>query len=319
MNFAPPSCPNCGADTLTSVYSAAAFDGPGACFALARCAGCALVSTLEVTEPVLQRAYAEDYYGAGSTKFTGVIEGIVRYLARRRAAALIARWRARGGSGLPRVLDVGCGRGTLLSAFRALGARVLGLERDAFPAPAELEGMIESGSLADGRFDTERFDVIVIWHVLEHVPQVDALIMQAVSHLNPGGLLVIAVPNFGSFQQHTFGPHWFHLDLPRHVAHIESGWLQERLRHAGLKLESVSHLDPLQNIYGFIQSTLNALRPAQPNELYQLLKAGTSAQPLRLLGWLLAAALIAPAAVLETVLAALGARGATVSVIARQA
>ena len=314
MNSADSNCANCG---LEIAFDAPSFDSPSQRFTLARCPSCGLTSTQHVSDAVLAEAYASAYYGGGEAKFAGPIEGTVRLLAERRAAGLLRRWAAGGGAGVPRVLDIGCGRGTLLGAFRNLGAVVLGLERESFAAPAELADCIEVGALGDARFEDERFDIIAVWHVLEHLRQVDDLIEQAARHLAPRGLLVVAVPNFDSLQGRAFGPHWFHLDLPRHVVHIESPWLRRRLTSAGLDIEAASHVDLLQNTYGFIQSVMNAIAPRNPNEFYQLLKAGAATNPLRLVAWALLASVLVPIALLETILGALSGRGATVAMIAR--
>jgi SAM-dependent methyltransferase len=62
------------------------------------------------------------------------------------------------------------------------------------------------------------FDVIALWHVLEHLPNPEDLLQSAARALKPGGVLVIAVPNPGALQFGVFRRYWAHLDAPRHLA-----------------------------------------------------------------------------------------------------
>lgn len=80
-----------------------------------------------------------------------------------------------------------------------------------------------------------RHDVIAIWHVMEHLPDPRAFLEAAATNLNPGGVLVIAMPNPDAFQFHVMGRHWPHLDAPRHLALIPVGILTEMAAGLGLK------------------------------------------------------------------------------------
>jgi SAM-dependent methyltransferase len=261
-------------------------------------------------------SYDAGYYGGGSHKFVGIIEGLLGIVSTARARCILKDW---NGGQEPSVLDIGCGRGHLLRAFADLGANVLGLERQEFPEEALASDAVRVGSLDDPEYRDRRFDIVIIWHVLEHLDHHDELLDRITAALNPGGTLHIAVPNFASLQQRWFNRHWFHLDLPRHLVHFEADWLQERLLARGYRIESSSHTDLLQNSYGFIQSAMNALFPARRNRYYALLKSGISIAGLvPLLGWSMLALLLLPAALLDALLGALLGRGATVKIAARR-
>jgi hypothetical protein len=77
------------------------------------------------------------------------------------------------------------------------------------------------------------FDVVVFQHSLEHVvePADDLLLASAL--LADGGLLLVSVPNFDSWQSRSFGSNWFHLDLPRHRSHFTPRGLQVLLGRTG--------------------------------------------------------------------------------------
>ena len=322
-----PPCASCGATRWSLLYPAPAFDVEvSARFALARCGLCGLVRTAPaLTEAQLGTYYATPYYGGGQQKFTGLVEKLTRLDNRRRARQLLSLLRthsaAESATTAWRILDIGCGRANLLTALAAQGCECHGVERQEFPATAAQTVIhFYRGALDTLPLAADSFDTVVLWHSLEHVND-PAAILQTVAHLlRPGGFVAIAVPNFGSGQAAFFKSAWFHLDLPRHTHHFTSAVLQQLLQKKGLHPFKVSTWTFDQSVFGFIQSTLNAIvAPSRANALYALLKnpRGWRAKG-RLLGWLVAAGLIAPLALLEYLLAGLMGRGATLIVYARK-
>lgn len=133
------------------------------------------------------------------------------------------------------LLDVGCGRGDIGAAFVRQGWRVVGVDPSASAcAIARARGMEASvGTLGSIRYDDESFDVVVMSHSLEHVPDTPAELDRVHRVLRPGGLLVITVPNFACWQRERFGSAWFPLDLPRHRTHFTPRSLELVLSAAG--------------------------------------------------------------------------------------
>jgi 2-polyprenyl-3-methyl-5-hydroxy-6-metoxy-1,4-benzoquinol methylase len=322
------ACQNCDSTDTQRLYSAPGFDnGVSGCrevFDLGRCRQCHLVSAIDVTAEMLDDAYAGDYYGTSNAKFSGLIESVLAGLARRRARKLIDRWQ-KGHSdpaSSPAVLDIGAGRGVMLRAFRSLGADVLGLERSQFDIPPDMAGHIVVGTISDPVYDKRCFDMVLIWHVLEHIDHAGKLLADVAAHMKEGALLVIAVPNYASLQQQLFRGDWFHLDLPRHILHFDARWLTEHLQQSGFDVELASHLDIVQGPYGFIQSALNRLCPGtELNGLYAWLKRTQPSTPLArvtVLKWVVLATLLAPFALAEAIVGALAQRGACVTIVARR-
>ena len=210
------------------------FHGARTPFFLLHCreCGCGITSPWP-TETQLNAAYSSEYYSSDSAKFNSLIEAWTRYAASRRAGSLL---RKHGANNRCRVLDYGCGRGVLLEGFKAQGVSVLGLEREGSGFDAIPD--VTVSSLDDLLATDEKFDIVVIWHVLEHLqlPQEDLVKVEKL--LAPGGSLFIEVPNFGSWQARLFGRHWFHLDFPRHLYHFTARSLQTQLESANLQLVS---------------------------------------------------------------------------------
>ncbi|HLQ45249.1 MAG TPA: class I SAM-dependent methyltransferase, partial [Planctomycetaceae bacterium] len=176
--------------------------------------------------------------------------------------------------------------------------------------------------LREAAYPSQWFDAIVLWHVLEHLPDARATIQEVHRLLRPGGLLVVAVPNFSSWQARWAGCDWFHLDLPRHLIHFPVAALKELLAARGFACHSEHHFSLRQNPFGWVQSALNKWGWGSRNGLYVLLHGASSrmAQPIsaaqRL--WLRAAFLMGmPLGLCLSVLEAGCRQGGTIHVVAR--
>jgi SAM-dependent methyltransferase len=151
-----------------------------------------------------------------------------RWLLRRRPFSALA---APG-----RLLDVGAGRGDLGVVLAARGWDVTGLEPS---ARACEEGRRRRLTMVQGTLGSAElgghYDAVVFQHALEHVAEPRDDLARAFELLRPGGLLLVALPNFGSWQARRFGSAWFHLDLPRHRSHFTAAGLERLLRAAGFE------------------------------------------------------------------------------------
>lgn len=257
----------------------------------------------------LDRYYGASYYGSGSGKFAAPLQAIVDLSTRRRARSILGRLHR---IPAPLVLDIGCGRGALLGELVSLDARGIGLERAPLDASVARAGVeLRVGELTDQRFADASFDAIVLWHAFEHLEDPQAVLAEIGRILKPGGLLVIAVPNNTSWQARVFGSRWFHLDAPRHLHFFGHQGLLRLLRREGYEVLASDTFDPVQNLFGFIQSCLNWLPSSAPNRLYQLMRSGRSpGEILELLLWAMPALLLVPFALVETALSSVSGRGA---------
>ncbi|MFQ5513631.1 MAG: class I SAM-dependent methyltransferase [Myxococcota bacterium] len=227
--------------------------GPAREFPLVRCRRCGLVfQRFERGMEELDDAQSEAY-GVPQRRFRGLIEWGVR-LFREARVRLAARLMPPGGH----VLDIGCGRAFFLRRLHDRGFEVLGTELSAATAAnADPKVPIDVGELEPGRYPEDSFDLISIWHVLEHLQHPDRTLEACARALRPGGVLMIAVPNYGSAQAAFGGESWFHLDLPRHVFHFTDATLSELLVRSGFTIETLRtgqwEMDP----FGWVQTALN--------------------------------------------------------------
>ncbi|MBI3288874.1 MAG: class I SAM-dependent methyltransferase [Elusimicrobia bacterium] len=208
----PPRCPGCGHDGAETSHSTVE-----AGFELLSCPDCGLGRTWPPVAPErIVDWYPEQYYGKENVRFNPLFETLVRWFRKRRAAVLHNR--------VPRgpVLDVGCGRGMLLSYLRELGYEAHGLELSetaAWHARNTLKLEVSTGDFLTSPHEKNRYNAVIFWHTLEHFVNPISAVARAYELLKPGGLLAIAVPNYGSWQAKLFGRFWFHLDVPRHYFH----------------------------------------------------------------------------------------------------
>ncbi len=85
------------------------------------------------------------------------------------------------------------------------------------------------GELGSVVLPVSNLDVITFWDVLEHLPDPRRTLEQACCRLAPGGLLLLTLPNFGSYQARHFGEDWYALSLPRHLYHFNAGEFEPAL------------------------------------------------------------------------------------------
>jgi ubiquinone/menaquinone biosynthesis C-methylase UbiE len=291
-------------------------------FSVARCRACGQIVTVPVPTD-LGKYYPAGYYGdAHGRRFPAVMEWIQNQLYVWRAHQLLRRFQRPQ----PKVLDIGCGRGHLLRAFQRAGGEVLGTEfsDDACRFAREvLKLPVRVGTLAELNFPAESFDIIVMWHVLEHVSDVRPTLAEIARILKPGGFFMVAVPDFGSPEARLTQAGWFHLDVPRHHSHHTRASLAQALRNAGLQPRWSSSLAPEYDSFSFVQSLLNRLGVRQ-NFLYNLLR-GRRAKVVgggNSFGSLLATGLLAPLFFLlslpATLLLAICGRGGTIILTAEK-
>ncbi|WP_338406984.1 class I SAM-dependent methyltransferase [uncultured Flavobacterium sp.] len=137
-----------------------------------------------------------------------------------------------------KILDIGAGTGDFLSAAKKGGWQTIGVE----PSEKAKAIAINKGvSFVDKTavLENNSFDVISMWHVLEHVPDLDKQIKELKRLLKPTGTLIIAVPNFKSFDAKHYGKFWAAYDVPIHFWHFSKTAIKLLFEKEEMKLEKV--------------------------------------------------------------------------------
>ena len=121
-----------------------------------------------------------------------------------------------------RILDIGCATGEFLNYFKKRKWETFGIEPD---EQARKKGISRHALIIEDedflhKLPNSSFDVITMWHVLEHVPMLNERVEQLARLLTPRGILFIAVPNPDSHDAKLYGNFWAAYDLPRHLYHF---------------------------------------------------------------------------------------------------
>jgi 2-polyprenyl-3-methyl-5-hydroxy-6-metoxy-1,4-benzoquinol methylase len=136
------------------------------------------------------------------------------------------------------LLDIGAGTGEFLLVAKNNGLNVTGIE----PSPkakaiAENKGVSFVPNLES--IPSHTFDIITMWHVLEHVPDLDHQIMELKRIIKPNGTIIIAVPNFNSYDAKHYGKFWAAFDVPIHFWHFSKKAIQTLFIQHNLQLTEV--------------------------------------------------------------------------------
>ncbi|MFU8803283.1 MAG: class I SAM-dependent methyltransferase [Bradymonadaceae bacterium] len=137
-----------------------------------------------------------------------------------------------------RLLDVGCGSGAYLRDMEALGWQVAGVDisPEAIKCATRDGYNAKVGTLFSAHLEEESFDLITMWHVLEHFHRPVDMLRRAHDILRPNGRLILAVPNWRSIMRQIGGDAWWCLEVPRHLHHFTPETLRKTLTTAGFEV-----------------------------------------------------------------------------------
>jgi 2-polyprenyl-3-methyl-5-hydroxy-6-metoxy-1,4-benzoquinol methylase len=136
------------------------------------------------------------------------------------------------------LLDIGAGTGDFLAAAKRKGWKVSGSE-PSIGARAMAESKNVTLAADTAAFPDQSFDVITMWHVLEHVYDPEWQVRELKRLLKPGGRIFIAVPNFKSADARHYGEFWAAYDVPRHLWHFSTNSIKKLFAAEGMNVEKV--------------------------------------------------------------------------------
>jgi 2-polyprenyl-3-methyl-5-hydroxy-6-metoxy-1,4-benzoquinol methylase len=137
-----------------------------------------------------------------------------------------------------KLLDIGAGTGDFLVVANNDGWQTIGTEpSEKAKGIAITKGVKFAESLSS--LENNSFDVITMWHVLEHVPNLEEYIIELKRLLKPSGTIIIAVPNFKSFDAEYYGKFWAAYDVPRHIWHFSKTAIDKLFSEKKMKLVEV--------------------------------------------------------------------------------
>lgn len=221
--FCIDKCPVCGSIQFKPFITCTDFFVTGEKFEISECLGCGFKFTPNAeNEETIGRYYQSDEYISHSNTSKGLVNAVYHkvrnyMLGRKRRLVQKATGLKTG-----RILDVGTGTGFLLNEMKRHGWQVTGTEKSdnarAFSKKEFGLKIYETEQLF--QLEKSSFDVISLWHVLEHIHKLDENMEAYAKILKPEGKLIIAVPNPESYDARHYKEFWAAYDVPRHIWHF---------------------------------------------------------------------------------------------------
>ncbi|HTY59565.1 MAG TPA: class I SAM-dependent methyltransferase, partial [Bacteroidota bacterium] len=234
------------------------FHTTGETFSIARCSTCGVAQTLpRPADSALGQYYPPAYYPIGG--YDPSYYARTLRPAQQEKLAIVRQFRSSG-----RLLDVGCGAGFFVREASEAGFAAEGIEfsHDAVEFGRRQWGTrLAEGDILSASIPGRSFDVVTLWHVLEHIPRPVEALRKIKTLLTPEGILVIAVPNFDSIQAGLFRGRWYHLEVPRHLYHFSPSSLRRLLAGEGFTVEAESQRSPEHNWAGILGSLMPLVSP----------------------------------------------------------
>lgn len=209
-------------------------------FIISRCNNCGFLFTNpRPIDENLAKYYQSDEYLSHSKKNKGVFSWVyykVRNYSVRKKYELIKRYKSRGS-----IIDIGCGTGEVLKYFSEKGWSAKGVEpsdnarsyaSNKLGLSVETEDFIKN-------IPEKSFDVITMWHVLEHVPQLNDRMQQLKTILKDDGVLFIALPNYNSWDAKHYSSFWAAWDLPRHLYHFSKETFSQLAKKHNFNIQEI--------------------------------------------------------------------------------
>lgn len=153
-------------------------------------------------------------------------------------------------NGKNKILDIGCGRGEFLYYLKEKGWECYGVEKQKSGVLYGRENFklnIFEGDLLNINFSAQNFDIITLWHVIEHLYYPNETLKEINRILKPKGILIMSLPNIDSFQTKISKDKSYHLDVPRHLFFFSPQTIKMMLEKTGFKIFYISFFEGGEN------------------------------------------------------------------------
>jgi 2-polyprenyl-3-methyl-5-hydroxy-6-metoxy-1,4-benzoquinol methylase len=236
------NCPVCNNSNTQIALESQDFSLTQASFSVVHCSKC----SFRFTSPIPSQDEIGQYYKFNEyISHTDTKEGWMNRLyhfVRTRTLAQKTNWIQSLFTGHKgHLLDIGAGTGAFAHAMQQKAWKVTGLEPDAATRDKAFENYTLNLQSTDTIYNLpeNEYEVITMWHVLEHVHDLKPYLHQCYKSLKQNGRLIIAVPNYTSFDANYYKKYWAAYDLPRHLYHFSPKSMTTLLDQIGFELVSL--------------------------------------------------------------------------------
>jgi len=215
------ACPVCKNNGFSDFLTCKDYTASKESFNLVTCNACKFVFTNpRPKQDEIGRYYQVENYISHTGTQTGLVNKLYHFARKftlKQKLKLVNSLSKKGS-----LLDIGCGTGNFLQVVKNDDWKVTGVEPDLAARKLAIETCGEN--IHEEAFlnqeNINKYDIITMWHVLEHVHELDKRLIQLKKLLQPGGRLIVAVPNCASKDATHYKAFWGAYDVPRHLYHF---------------------------------------------------------------------------------------------------
>ena len=234
------SCPVCSNNKFTNEIICNDYSISNEQFVIVRCDHCKFLLTNPRPLPDrLSSYYESDNYVSHSNKANNIINlayKIARYFTLRSKHKLIQKCSNKDNS----LLDYGCGTGSFLTFCKNKGWKVAGIEpNEKARKIASNDSSIRIEQKLEHLDPKDSYAIITLWHVLEHIPDLNNALEKIATKLSKKGTLIIAVPNPESWDAQHYKKYWAGYDVPRHLYHFTQSSVKQLMKNHKLKVKNI--------------------------------------------------------------------------------
>lgn len=238
MNITLNHCPLCNSGQFNLYKRCQDFTVSKETFSIVSCTNCGFRFTNpRPVEEDLSTYYESDDYISHTNKGNNLLNNLyklARVYTMEQKSKLLRKWSPKG-----KLLDIGCGTGDFLLYNKQLGWSVSGVEVNT-KAREQAEGQLKQAVYTSlQEVPQTKFQAITLWHVLEHVSDLEKTCEQIIHLLDTKGTLVVAVPNSESYDATYFQEYWAAYDVPRHLYHFTQETMERLWKKFGLRIKAV--------------------------------------------------------------------------------
>lgn len=236
------TCAACGENDFTPFLTCLDHSISNEKFDLKQCSNCGLVITSPRPEiGDLNRYYLSDVYTSHTSHPKNLVDRLYRF-----ARTFTLKWKSSvvtqntNPSNNKTLLDFGCGTGQFIESAARGGWQVAGVEPSHVArqnAPKDIQPAISKS--IEGLAPEKTYSAITLWHVLEHVHDLDRVLQSLSTRLENDGTLFIAVPNHLSWDGKRYQSYWAGYDVPRHLWHFSQQSMERLLTKNNLRVTKI--------------------------------------------------------------------------------
>lgn len=252
------NCPACGSSKFNKVLTTSDYLVSNESFEIMECNDCSLRFTSPIPdENEIGKYYKSDKYISHAKRITSIFDvvyKIVRIFTLSSKRNIVKRISQKQSGTL---LDIGCGTGDFLKIMKQSGWNITGVEIN---ESVRNLAQANTGSIILDQtefFESEqKYDVITLWHSLEHLNTLTRFLEKISISLNANGVVIIAVPNYKSFDAEYYQQDWAAYDVPRHLYHFSFDAMVKLMRKFSFELIEHQQL-PFDPFYVALLSELS--------------------------------------------------------------